>query len=36
MDPFITIVIGNQKKNTKECNGGGKTPYWKEILEFSR
>jgi len=35
MDPYLVITIGNQKQQTRTCNGGGKKPTWSDSLSFN-
>ena len=30
MDPFVVVKFGDNNYKTKVCEGGGKTPVWKE------
>jgi len=32
MDPFLRMVVGNQKFETKEAKDSGKTPKWDETF----
>lgn len=34
-DPYVSIYIGKQKKNTEVDKNGGLKPKWHRILEFS-
>jgi len=35
-DPYVQIIVGDQKSRTKEHENGGKTPKWNETHYFAR
>lgn len=35
MDPYVVVEYRSKQKKTRVIRGGGKTPVWKETLEFA-
>ena len=34
MDPYVVVMIGNEKRKTKTHKEGGKKPKWDGVLSF--
>ena len=36
MDPYVVVMVGDQKQRTKTHEKAGKTPAWFDVFEFNR
>lgn len=34
-DPYVVLMVGNEKQRTRTCQGGGKRPVWTDTLSFN-